>query len=135
MDIHRDYAFEEYFKTTEIYKRELNIRKGDILAFSSNFGYFNIVSNESWKIWQASKVQAVPEGFFVVPKELSIDDARKHAETMFNKVEQMVRHEHRDLNETEFEAFKNRRLEARTLNIQNDWNAMIEAQEHIIRSS
>lgn len=75
------------------------------------------------------------ENFVLVPKEISIDDARKHAETMFNKVEQMARHEHRDLNEIEFEAFKNRWLEARTLTIQHDWNAMIEVQEQVIRSS
>ena len=78
--------------------------------------------------WQA-KSQAVPEGFVLVHRELSADEARKHAEAMFNKVERMARNEHRDLSESEFEAFKNRWIDARTLTIQFDWKAMIEAQE------
>lgn len=80
------------------------------------------------KGWQA-KSQAIPEGFVLVPRELSADEARKHAEAMFNKVERMARNEHRDLSESEFEAFKNRWIDARTLTIQFDWKAMIEAQE------
>ncbi|EOR08194.1 hypothetical protein [Acinetobacter tandoii] len=80
------------------------------------------------KGWQA-KSQAVPDGFVLVPRELSADEARKHAEAMFNKVEHMARNEQRDLSESEFELFKNRWIDARTLTIQFDWKAMIEAQE------
>ncbi len=69
MDILRDVAFEVYFKTTEIYKREVRIRKADILFFSENFGYFNIVANEALHLWKEAKAQAVPEGFVLVPKE------------------------------------------------------------------
>ena len=67
--------------------------------------------------------------FVLVPKELSAEEARRHAEVMFNKVEHMARYEQRDLSESEFESFKNRWLEARTLTIQFDWKAMIKAQE------
>ena len=67
MDILRDVAFEVYFKTTEIYKREVRIRKADILLFSENFGYFNIVANEALHLWKEAKAQAVPEGFVLVP--------------------------------------------------------------------
>ena len=68
MDIQKDEAFEVYFKTTEIYKREVRIRKADILLFSENFGYFNIVANEALHLWKEAKAQAVPEGFVLVPK-------------------------------------------------------------------
>lgn len=86
--------------------------------------------NQMWRAWWArAKSQVVPEGFVVVPRELSADEARKHAEAMFNKVEHMARYEQRDLNESEFESFKNRWIDARTLTIQFDWKAMIEAQE------
>ena len=71
----------------------------------------------------------LPVGFVLVPRELSADEARKHAEAMFNKVERMARNEQRDLSESEFELFKNRWIDARTLTIQFDWKAMIEAQE------
>ena len=73
--------------------------------------------------------QSIPDGFVLVPRELSADEARKHAEAMFNKVERMARNEQRDLSESEFELFKNRWIDARTLTIQFDWKAMIEAQE------
>lgn len=69
------------------------------------------------------------DGFVLVPRELSDEEARKHAEAMFNKVEHMARYEQRDLSESEFESFKNRWIDARTLTIQFDWKAMIEAQE------
>ena len=85
--------------------------------------------NWGWNSWVDAKSQAVPEGFVLVPRELSADEARKHAEAMFNKVERMARNEQRDLSESEFELFKNRWIDARTLTIQFDWKAMIEAQE------
>ena len=59
--------FEENFKKTEIYKREQAIRQKDILEFSDNFGYFNIVANSAWELWQAAKVDAAPEW-------ISVDD-------------------------------------------------------------
>lgn len=89
--------------------------------------YESLETHRLWKLWQA-KSQAVPEGFVLVPRELSADEARKHAEAMFNKVERMARNEQRDLSESEFELFKNRWIDARTLTIQFDWKAMIEAQ-------
>ncbi|AUT38090.1 hypothetical protein [Acinetobacter baumannii] len=54
--------FESQFKTTEIFKRESAIRKNDILAFSETMnGYFNIVTNDAWQLWNKAKAQAVPE--------------------------------------------------------------------------
>lgn len=63
MDIQKE-AFESNFKKTEIYRRECAIRGKDILEFSKTMGgYFNIVANDAWNMWQAAKAQAVPEGF------------------------------------------------------------------------
>jgi hypothetical protein len=51
MILGRDF-FEENFKKTEIFKRELSIRNSDILVFSETMsGYFNIVTNEAWLLW------------------------------------------------------------------------------------
>lgn len=54
--------FEKSFKKTEIYKREVNIRQKDILEFSNTMnGYFNIIANDAWNMWQQSQKVAVPE--------------------------------------------------------------------------
>ncbi|MDU7564446.1 MAG: hypothetical protein E7K63_18970 [Acinetobacter baumannii] len=54
--------FESQFKTTEIFKRESAIRKNDILAFSETMnGYFNIVTNDAWQLWNKAKAETVPE--------------------------------------------------------------------------
>ena len=74
--------------------------------------------------------QNVPEGFVLVKRELSYEDARKQAESMFSKVEPIARNEQRDLSDAEFETFKNRWLCARTKIIQFDWKTMVEAQDH-----
>lgn len=68
------------------------------------------------------------DGFVLVPRELSDEEARKHAEAIFKKVEHLARYEQRDLSESEFESFKNRWIDARTLTIQFDWKAMIKVQ-------
>ncbi|MGK7857046.1 hypothetical protein ACSQ7E_18510, partial [Acinetobacter baumannii] len=63
--------FESQFKTTEIFKRESAIRKNDILAFSETMnGYFNIVTNDAWQLWNKAKAETVPEGYCLVPKEI-----------------------------------------------------------------
>ena len=54
--------FESQFKTTEIFKRESAIRKNDILAFSETMnGYFNIVTNDAWQLWNKAKAETVPD--------------------------------------------------------------------------
>ena len=91
--------------------------------------------NTGWAMWKKAinfsrkQAQAVPEGFVLVTRELSYEDARKQAESMFSKVEPIARDEQRDLSDAEFETFKNRWLCARTKIIQFDWKTMVEAQE------
>ncbi|CAM0562576.1 hypothetical protein ACPD9D_09250 [Acinetobacter baumannii] len=61
--------FESQFKTTEIFKRESAIRKNDILAFSETMnGYFNIVTNDAWQLWNKAKAETVPEGYVLLPR-------------------------------------------------------------------
>ena len=70
MDIKNKEAFEDNFRKTEIYRRECAIRGKDILEFSKTMGaYFNIVTNDTWNMWQSAKAQAVPEGFVLVSAE------------------------------------------------------------------
>ncbi|CAI3150940.1 hypothetical protein ACT4VI_07605 [Acinetobacter baumannii] len=62
--------FESQFKTTEIFKRESAIRKNDILAFSETMnGYFNIVTNDAWQLWNKAKAETVPDTHILIPKE------------------------------------------------------------------
>ncbi|HFF5005141.1 TPA: hypothetical protein ACGDLI_002664, partial [Acinetobacter baumannii] len=43
----------------------------DILAFSETMnGYFNIVTNDAWQLWNKAKAETVPEGYCLVPKEI-----------------------------------------------------------------
>lgn len=73
MDIQKE-VFEAKFKLTRIYKRESAIRSNDILEFSQSANmYFNIVVNESWRLWQEAKASAAPEGFVLMPKEPTKD--------------------------------------------------------------
>lgn len=126
MDIRKEREeFEQAVKESCGLSPESVFELGPTGEYKSDVTYFG------WFMWLQAKrkIQAVPEGFVLVPRELSADEARKHAEAMFNKVERMARNEHRDLSESEFEAFKNRWIDARTLTIQFDWKAMIEAQE------
>lgn len=62
MNIQKNEAFEAHFKSTQTYCRECAIRGKDILEFSKTMGgYFNIVANDAWNMWQAAKAQAVTE--------------------------------------------------------------------------
>lgn len=73
MTLNEREAFEEQFKTTEIYKREQSIRQGDILVYSKTLkGYFNIMVNDAWQLWQKAKAQAVPDNSILVPRTREI---------------------------------------------------------------
>lgn len=109
MDIQRQ-AFESHFKTTEIYKREAQIRQKDILEFSSNFGYFNIIANNAWEMWQQAQKVAVPEGFVLVEKD-SLSAIAERIEKLFEEDSLLALSE--------------------LLPIQQNLKAMIEAQEQV----
>ena len=75
MDIQTKEAFEAHFKSTQIYCRECAIRGKDILEFSKTMGgYFNIVANDAWDMWQEAKAQAVPEWISVSDRMPPVDE-------------------------------------------------------------
>lgn len=126
MDIQKEREeFEQAVKESCGLSPESIFELGPTGEYKSDATYFG------WFMWLQAKrrIQAVPQGFVLVPRELSDEEARKYAEALFHKVEDMAKYEHRDLSESEFESFKNRWLDARTLTIQFDWKEMIEAQE------
>ena len=59
-------AFEAWLFSTEKFKR----RNKSFLFMLDDFGtYEDQPVLEHWETWQAAKVQAIPDGFVVVPKE------------------------------------------------------------------
>lgn len=129
MDIQKE-AFESNFKKTEIYRRECAIRGKDILEFSKTMGgYFNIVANDAWNMWQAAKAQAVPEGFVLVPKLLSDELADELASDAFNNIQSMFDYEHRGSTATHREQIRLRWCKNKAREFQENYKIVIEAQE------
>lgn len=103
--------FESQFKTTEIYKRESAIRENDILAFSETMnGYFNIVTNDAWQLWNKAKAENVAaqkyfshdfngDGF---KYHDSLEDAQKEAEVNLDYYRDRVADGHHVADEGEF---------------------------------
>ena len=63
-------AFEDCYKTSRDYKFYVKHEMSEKQIFEfKNDKYVVDCVNGGWKIWQAAKSQAVPEGFVSVPKE------------------------------------------------------------------
>ena len=130
MDIKNKEAFESKFKLNAIYERESRIRKNNILEFAETAGiYFNIVTNNAWELWQAAQAQAVPEGFVLVPKLLSDELADELAIDAFNNIQSMFDYEHRGSTATHREEIRLRWCKNKARDFQENYKAMIEAQE------
>ena len=54
-------AFEEWYE---------NVIGRSLVYKTYDKSYLNSKTQEAWEAWQAAKVQAVPDGFVVVPKDL-----------------------------------------------------------------
>ena len=64
MDIQKEReVFEAYM--AEKYKNLMDRRQ----CLNNGGGYMAWDMNVAWKVWQAAKAQAIPEGFVLVPKE------------------------------------------------------------------
>ncbi|WP_010117883.1 hypothetical protein [Acinetobacter sp. P8-3-8] len=64
MDIQKEReSFEAYM--AEKYKNLMDRRQ----CLNNGGGYMAWDMNVAWKVWQAAKAQAVPEGFVLVPRE------------------------------------------------------------------
>ena len=61
-------AFEDCYKTSRDYKFYVKHEMSEKQIFEfKNDKYVVDCVNDGWKIWQAAKAQAVPEGFVLVP--------------------------------------------------------------------
>ena len=81
--------------------------------------------NFGWKVWQATKAQAVPEGFVLVKKELPEQIAEKMAIDRIDK----PRHENDPVwREIAEQSYKDQ-VKSKKWEFWRDYKAMIEAQE------
>ena len=104
------------------------------LSFDDEVGFFEsnrladwFVSqiNFGWRVWQAAKAQAVPEGFVLVKKELPEQIAEKMAIDRIDK----PRHENDPVwREIAEQSYKDQ-VKSKKWEFWRDYKAMIEAQE------
>ena len=78
--------------------------------------------------WQA-KAQAVPDGFVLVPKELSDEKADIQASLAWGCHLGLFKSQNRDMSTTEIEAFRLKWCRNKARDLQEEYKAMIEAQE------
>ena len=104
------------------------------LSFDDEVGFFEsnrladwFVSqiNFGWRVWQAAKAQAVPEGFVVVAKELPEKIAEKMA---IDRIDKPIHENDPVWNEIAEESYKNQ-VKLKKWEFWRDYKAMIEAQE------
>ena len=71
MDLQKEReAFQECYKTSRDYKFYVRHEMSEKQIFEFKKGKYVVdCVNDGWKIWQAAKAQAIPEGFVLVPKE------------------------------------------------------------------
>lgn len=72
MDIQKEReAFEKYIQTVAHPHRLPKVMFFTVNDGHGNVIYCDISIQNQWETWQAAKAQAVPEGFVVVPKQLT----------------------------------------------------------------
>lgn len=84
--------------------------------------------NFGWRVWQAAKAQAVPEGFVLVEKELSWVKADHLACAEWEKNKALFCTENRDIT-AQIEEYRLRWCKNKAHKIMSEYKAMIEAQE------
>lgn len=82
-------------------------------------------THEFWRIWQAAKAQAVPEGFVVVAKELPEKIAEKMA---IDRIDKPIHENDPVWSEIAEDSYKNQ-VKLKKWEFWRDYKAMIEAQE------
>ena len=83
----------------------------------------------AWLQGQAAKAQAVPEGFVVVPKELSDEKANKMAKDEFSKISSLFHMEHRSEPDNSVEQLKRIWIANKIRNLKLFHKLFIGAQE------
>ena len=87
--------------------------------------------DDEWETWLAAKAQAVPEGFVVVPKELSDEKANKMAKDEFSKISSLFHMEHRSEPDNSVEQLKRIWIANKIRNLKLFHKLFIGAQEQI----
>jgi len=85
--------------------------------------------NWGWSSWQAAKAQAVPEGFILVPKELSNEKANEMAKEDFSKSSSLFYMEHRGEPDSSVERLKRIWMANKIRNLKLFHKRFTEAQE------
>lgn len=85
--------------------------------------------HDLWKELQAAKAQAIPEGFVLVPKELSDSAADNLAMNQWEVNKTLLSCQFRDLNTFEFEKVRLNYCEKMANKFKVDYKTMIEAAE------
>ncbi|EHU1845173.1 TPA: hypothetical protein RHI59_003122 [Acinetobacter baumannii] len=110
-------AFEEAYLSVGGKQRDLELEDGE---------YTNSKSQLGWELWQIkAKVQAVPEGFKLVPVELYNFQANRLAEEEFKQNEKLFNMEHRGLSGTEVELRKLKWLQCKAESIKQNYRQLV----------
>ena len=105
----------------------INVPK--LLAVSGLDESYVLRLTDSWNAWKAAKAQAVPEGFVVVPKELSDEKANKMAKDEFSKISSLFHMEHRSEPDNSVEQLKRIWIANKIRNLKLFHKLFIGAQE------
>lgn len=102
--------------------------KPEINAFDSKYLKQSFVDkiNFGWSVWQE---QATLEGFVLVPKELSDEKADDQAMFAWNFNLDLFKSDNRDMTAIQIEEFRLKWCLNKARTLQQDYKAMIEAQE------
>ena len=102
--------------------------KPEINAFCSKYlsAIFIDNINFGWSVWQA---KATPEGFVLVPRELSDEEADDQAMFAWNFNLDLFKSDNRDMTAIQIEEFRLKWCLNKARTLQQDYKAMIEAQE------
>ena len=92
--------------------------RGGSPEFEADFG-------QSEKSWLAAKLEAVPDGFILIPEKLTIDEAIKYAESEFKKNEYLIDRKRMSSFGIDFEGFKARWIRSRASAIYAAWDSTI----------
>jgi uncharacterized protein YbdZ (MbtH family) len=134
MDIQKQIAFEKsQAKDINCDYEELKQRLDHCEKLSGHRYLPTSPRHEAWLVWDAaweeSKAQAVPEGFVLVPKELSDEYCFEHANQKFENCKNFFEREHRDLDPEQFQRLKDHWIQIHVNKLKTLHGEMIEAQE------
>ena len=116
----------------------MNIQKQEFKKLAAKIGFdlheedgvfFYEEVKMAFELFLAIKAQAIPEGFVLVPKELSDQEAQNRAEKEFNRISSCFYMEHRSEPDQSIERLKRIWFMNKVRNLKVFYKTFIEAQE------